>query len=411
MQSPAPAARMFRSGFLSAVRQPWSGRSARMPAALVLLVYSIWLAAMFASGHDVRDFIHMGQRFAFASGSRPLITRDPHYRYAVKTDGYDGQFSYYIALAPIEARLHLDRVNYRYTRILYPMLARTVSIGQAALIPYMLIAINMLALAAGAYVLALWLGRKGLSPLLALVYGLSPGLFICLHRDLEEPLAYALVALALYLYSFERRHRLVWSGLAFALAALTRESTALFPIVLGLCLLFDRSARHLPLRYRKRWSPPAIFAALALGPFMVYKAFLSFWLGSSALGFPPDLYPQVVPFGGILADWQWNPSILEVVAAVIAPALICAGMGIWTIRKRDAPPEVWLLLANIQLFVVMLNPLTFRTSIASTRVTTGVVLAALLCVPIFDRRTGHNRAWLWISIALWFIPWPTFLPS
>jgi len=380
------------------------------PATLVLLVYTIWLAAVFASGRDVRDFVHMGQRFAFASGAPPIIARDPHYHYAVKDDGYDGQFSYYIALAPVDARLHLDRVNYRYTRILYPMLARVMSIGRAALIPYLLIVINMLAIAAGTYILALWLGRKGLSPLFALVYGLSPGLFICLHRDLEEPLAYALVVLGMYLYSFGRRHRLIWSGLAFALAALTREYTALFPIVLGVCLLFDRATRHLSLRDQVRWRLPALFAALALGPLLVYKVSLLFWLGTSTPSIPPGLYPQIVPFGGLLADWQWNARILEIVAAVIVPALICAGMGIWALRRREAPPEIWLLLANVQLFVVMLNSTNFTTIIASARVTTGVLFAALLCVPIFDRRTGHNRAWLRISIALWFIPWPTLLP-
>jgi hypothetical protein len=381
-----------------------------MPATLVLLVYTIWLAAVFASGRDVRDFIHMGQRSAFASGAPPIITPDPHYHYAVKDDGYDGQFAYYIALAPVDARLHLDRVNYRYTRILYPMLARVLSAAQAAVIPFMLIVINLLAIAAGTYVLALWLGRKGLSPLLALAYGLSPGLFICLHRDLEEPLAYALVVLGLYLYSFGARHRLIWSSIAFALAALTRESTALFPIVLGVCLLFDRSTRCLSLRDHVRWRPPAVFMTLALGPLLIYKAFLLMWLGTSTPGIPLALYPQVIPFGGIITDWQWSTRILESVTAVIVPALICAGMGIWALRRRDAPPEVWLLLANVQLFVVMLNSTNFTTIIASARVATGVVLAALMCVPVFDRRPGRNRAWLWISIALWFVPWPTLLP-
>jgi hypothetical protein len=385
-------------------------RSAALPATVVFLVCGVWLLGVFGSGHDVRDFIHMGRRYVAVPHVQPLFKLDPHYHYLVQTDGYDGQFAYYIALAPVDARTHLDRVNYRYTRILYPMLARALSLGQAPLIPYMLILIDWLALAGGTFVVGLWLRRRGVSPWLALAYGLSPGLFICLHRDLEEPLAYGLVALGMYLFSYGGARRLAWSGVAFALAALTRESTALFPAVIALCLFFDQRVPQLSLLSRTRWSTPARFLGLALGPFLAYKVFLLIWLSPSTPTFPPGLYPEMVPLGGLFTHWLWDTRLLEIVAAIVVPAMLCAGLGVWAVLKRKASPEVWLLLANIQLFVVMLNPLSYMTIIASARITTGVLLAALLCIPTFDRLTGGNRIWLWLAVALWFLPYPTLLP-
>jgi hypothetical protein len=378
-------------------------------ALLVFLVYGMWLLGVFWSGHDVRDFIHMGHRYVFVAGTNPLFEPDPHYPYAVRNDGYDGQFSYYIAVDPVGARLHLDRVNYRYTRIVYPMAARLLSLGQVGLIPYALVLINWLAIAGGTLVVAAWLKRRGLSAWLAVVYGLSPGLFICLQRDLEEPLAYGLVALAVYLYGYGGRRRIVWSGLTFALAILTRESTALFPVVLGLGLLFEQGVGL----ERSRWtgaSRAALLLALALGPFALYKGFLLYWLSPTSPMLPPALFPRLVPFSGLFSYWPWHVHQIEVFIAVVVPDLICAGVALWLVRRRMASIEVWLLLANVQLFVVMLNRLSYENMFGSARIALGVVLAAVLCLPAIDRCLGQIRAWLWLSAAFWFAAWPALLP-
>jgi hypothetical protein len=324
----------------------------------------------------------------------------------VGNDGYDGQFAYYIALDPVGARAHLDRVNYRYTRILYPMAARLLSLGHAELVPYVLILINWLAIAAGTLAVALWLRRKGLSPWLSLVYGLSPGLFVCLQRDLEEPLAYALIALAMYLYALGGRRRVLWSGVAFGLAALTRESTAVFPVVLGLRLIVEGRPPD-GSGGRRRWSPPALLLAPALAPLALYKVTLLLWLSPDTPMVPPGLYPRVVPLSGILSYWPWRAHQVAVVIAVVVPALICGGLGLWAVRKRAATAEVWLLLANVLLFVMMLNRLSYENIFAASRIAFGVVLAAFLCLPAFDRCADGGRLWLWLSAAFWLAPWPS----
>lgn len=433
--------------------------SASTPATLVLLVYGVWLLAMLSSGHDARDFIHMGRRYVFAPHAVPLIEPDPTYHYATKSGGYDGQFAFYIALAPVDARLHLDRVNYRYTRIVYPMTARLLSLGRADLLPYVLIAINWVAIAAGTYLVGLWLRRRGISPWLALVYGLSPGLFVSLQRDLEEPLAYALVALALLVYGSNgsdefdlnadgahlqggaiddhgseggtasrlfptarsvdavrppgrargggagEQRRVLWSGVIFAFAVLTRESMAIFPLVLALTAFFAPGTQATT-GPRQRLRKAAFLLVPALLPFLLYKVFLLWWLSPNTEALPPALLPRLVPFSGLISYYPWRNHQVEVVIGVVAPSLICAAMGGWAVWKRRAGPEVWLLLANILLFVVMLNKLSYENLYATGRIATGVMLAALLSIPTFDLVNGRNRLWLSLSALLWLLPWP-----
>jgi hypothetical protein len=69
--------------------------------------------------------------------------------------GYDGQFAYYLALRPdliitcahAGATCPLDNLReMRAERILYPMTARLLALGQASLIPFALLLINFLAI-------------------------------------------------------------------------------------------------------------------------------------------------------------------------------------------------------------------------------------------------------------------------
>ncbi len=444
-------------------------RSAYTPATIVFLVYGVWLLAMLSSGHDARDFLHMGRRYVFAPHAVLLIKPDPTYHYARKSDGYDGQFAFYIALAPVDARLHLDRVNYRYTRIVYPMTARLLSLGRADLLPYVLIAINWFAIAAGTLLIGLWLKRRDISPWFSLAYGFSPGLFVCLQRDLEEPLAYALVALALLVYfpmpaygsnpdatgavqddravdvpeseggtarrpfpttrllprwrrgrpawrpalalrnatgGTGEQRRILWSGVIFAFAVLTRESMAIFPLVLALTSFFTSGSPAGTVSRRQRLRTGAFLLVPALLPFLLYKAFLLYWLSPNTEALPVALLPRLVPFSGLISYYPWRNHQVEVIIGVVAPSLICAGLSGWAVWKRRASPAVWLLLSNVLVFVVMLNKLSYENFYAAGRIATGVMLAALLCIPTFDQLTGRNRLWLSLSALLWLLPWP-----
>lgn len=372
----------------------------------VLTLYGIFLIRLLGFGGDPRDFIMIGSKFIYRPGPSAVIKPDPGYHYSLT--GYDGQFCYYIALDPTNARYYIDDPAYRFTHILYPITARIIALGQPGLIPYTLILLNWLAIGGGTLALAAWLRRKGCSPWFALVYAFYPGQYIALQRDLNEPLAYALVALAIYLFDFGGRHRVMWAGISFALAALAREIVLLFAIIYGLALLFDSAGtQSWRERIENHWRRAALLLGLVLGPLALYKGFLLLWLHSA--GLPSDNTPEVVPFRGIFALWPWEINQKAAVICIILPALICGGMGLWALWKQGGTVEVWSMLLSIQLFVVMLAPASYIEIVGSERVTIGVALAACCCLPYFDALSGRKRWWLWTSSGLWLALIPVIL--
>jgi hypothetical protein len=69
--------------------------------------------------------------------------------------------------------------------------------------------------------------------------------------------------------------------------------------------------------------------------------------------------------------------------------------------------DIVVLLAHVLLFVVFLQAASYANYSASGRLSTGVVLAALLCLPVI----GYlgQRAWFWVSSTLWLNLLPFWL--
>jgi hypothetical protein len=380
------------------MRSPWA------PAIAVILLYTAWLASAALTGHRATDFAWIGSPWVNRSSASALIRAQPVHPY--QYGGYDGQFYYFVALDPSKARYYIDQPSYRYGRVMYPIAARFLGLQRANLIPYSLIAVNWLALFVGTLAVAAWLKRAGFSPWFAAAFGLSPGLFIALQRDLTEALAYALVAIGVYMFDFGGRFRLPGAAFCFALAVLTRETVAVFPLIYGASLLGrSESPRdgHLLLGANRRQA--ALFLSACLVPFLVYKIFLYVWLGSS--GVMSQLLPQLLPFGGILGYWPWQAQHIEEVISIVLPAVIWLWMCLRAFRRRLSTVAVWTLAANVVLFVVVLNQDSYANIISSGRIAMGVPLALLYCLPVFDRMTGRDRRWLWVSFTLWLAPGPS----
>lgn len=416
IETTAPA-RNMRSG-TSWRRSPWA------VAGVVALLYLLWVAAYFLTGHEIRDFIVIGRTAIQRSHASALIQYDPTYTYR-DPRGYDGQYAYFLALDPGNARYYMDYPAYRYTRIVYPMLARWVALGQPALVPYALLAVNLLAVPLGTLALAAWLRRRHLSPWLALLYGLSPGIFIATAGDLTEPLAYAFVICGLYLLDRESHRSLIGACGCFALAALTRETTAIFPVVYAICMLLAPPTNLISEATPERPSPRlqhlatvmreavtanwrrAVLLAGSVVPLVMYKLFLWWWLGSA--GMPEQVRFELVPFAGLAAYWPWNGFQYVEVENVVLPALVCAGVAVVALcrlRSSRREPAVWALLANVLLFIVLLPASSYVDQFASTRIATGVLIAALLCIPTFDILTHKRRSWLLAAGALWLVLLP-----
>jgi hypothetical protein len=355
--------------------------------------------------HDPRYFIDIGSRFVQQSHASEVIRYDPSFRYASDPTGYDGQFVYYIALDPLNARYYLDSPAYRYTRILYPLTARLLAVGQAGLVPYAMIVINWLAVGLSAGALAAWLKRHRLSALLALVYAFYAGVLIALRYDLTEILSFALVIAAIYLFDV-RRWRFRAAGL-FALAGLARETALIFALIYGLSLLRPAEggvqARSLTARARQS----ALFLGISLLPAAAWRLFLSFELG--AAGVPPGPVLQPVPFLGVLHYWPLHFRQLEEIVVVMIPGLICGAIAVFAITRGVGSKELAALITQVLLFVVFIHPFAFPDLTASARYTIGIVIAAICSIPMVDRVTAGRRTWLLLCALCWLLPTPWYL--
>jgi hypothetical protein len=377
-------------------------------AVAVLALYAVSIGAYLGAGHSVRDYTDIGPRFIQLSQASSVISSAPILRYgehhnAERDLGYDGQFYYFIALDPSRARHYIDSPPYRYERILYPMLVRFAALEQPAAVPWMMVIINWLAVGAGVLALAAWLARRGASPWLAALYGLFPGMLIAVQHDLTEPLAYGLVALAIYLFDFGGRRGVLLSGVAFGLAALCRETTLLFAVLFGLSIIAGRVNANPRSEVGARLRQTLGFFSLALTPFAAWLAVDYSWLGV-----PHPGTVDAVPFKGIFGPF--NPTLQ--LAFVGIPALLFAATQLRRLGAREGRLERYCLLANTALAIVFSTNALWVNYMGIGRAGIAIVLAALLCMPSLATRASltargsYLRAVIPARIAftLWMAP-------
>ena len=132
-------------------------------------------------------------------------------------------------------------------------------------------------------------------------------------------------------------------------------------------------------------------------PIALWKIFLRFWLGSFGL----DAHIERVPFLGIASWYPWNSGEVDEVRIVVIPAVLCGIVAAWAIIRGIRRVETWLLLANVVILVVLLERPAYNDISSSGRITVGVSLAAMLCVPYL---AGRLRAGIWAAATLWLIP-------
>src|SRR3990172_591415 len=95
------------------------------PAGVVLIAATLLVSATIAiNGGDPLALARIGTRFSQGD--------------LQGSEGYDGQFIYYIAINPDPQQVaqYLDVPAYRYQRILLPLLARAFSLGNQPIIPW-----------------------------------------------------------------------------------------------------------------------------------------------------------------------------------------------------------------------------------------------------------------------------------
>ena len=347
-----------------------------------------------------------GDPLAFALVGTRYSQGDPQ-----GTQGYDGQFAYYIARDPAGGWRFCDAPAYRYQRILYPILAWTLALGRPETVPWTLIALNVVALAGGTYFTERLLAARGVSRWYALAYGLYGGLVAGLRLDLTEPLAYGLVQAGLwtwgeqgagskgaeeqirsggrrplssvhsrFTFHVSRFWSLVighWSlaigSLFIALAALAKETALL--AAAGLLL-------YLALEHRWR---EAMGLGLAVGlPFAAWQGVLWVWLGTPGIGAGGAMATpfEWFPFAGLLRVATMSWPAFWLLLAIEGPLFVLPAVWALIVSARDLLRgrwHPWVAILLVQAAVLPFLPFsTWREPLAMARLAVGLVAATLL---------------------------------
>ncbi len=281
-------------------------------------------------------FLHISKKFLgrnYILGEHPGIRRD-----LIKVDGtgYDGQFFYFIAWDPLMKQYHfapgedkiVDDPVFRYRRIAFPALTKILSLNQ----PYLFPAVMMILLIAGGTILSFFIAKiamnypgvwasvpasvqdgRAWSGLLAI---LIPGIWFSLYVATPEPLAAAFLAAGFYL---TLKHRYIPAAIFFSLAALTRESTVLFIVVIAIFEFF-----------KERKLRASLILIASIVPYFVWRLYVAITLSAMRgwKGFFFEPGNLGIPFAGVIQAYQqiMNGNYIQPVtvpAIALSIVLVC----------------------------------------------------------------------------------------
>jgi len=292
------------------------------------------------------------------------------------TEGYDGQFNYYIARDLSGAAPFLDVPAYRMQRILFPALGALLSFGQENGIVWAFLLINLIAIAGGVALLEnLLIGHKA-NRWLSLGFGLSLGIIGSARLSLSEPLAYALVLAALWQST---RERWLPGALLLALAALAKETTLFFAAG---WVLYVLAIERRPLRAVR-------IGSISLLPFVLWQFVLRAHFGTFGIGSGGEQATpfEIIPFAGIVRIFTESPvaswaGLALIYGAILIPFVLLPTL--WALRQvwqdgRKRTFTFWsaLLLANA-LILPFVPFSTYREPIGILRFILGLQIALIL---------------------------------
>ena len=302
--------------------------------------------------------------------------------------GYDGRFAYALALDPVSAGEGevLDKPAYRYMRIVYPMAARILALGVPDLIPWSLLAVNILVVGATAWLLADLVGARAGAVWAVLALLLSLNYLIGIRFDLNEPLALLLAIAGLWLH---RRQRIGLAAAAFALAGLTKEVFLTFPLAVA---LYETTQRNL--------QAAAVILLGSFLPYLAWSAAVTQWQGASPFSYSLSKL-SLVPFVGLRQLGPFESQIM-VTIWTIGPAILVALAVAWkSVREWPQWPGLvaWLILLNVGLLATL--PIqSWEDPLAILRLGLGAMVAGLLWLSQVKPRLLPYSAALWIPSLL-----------
>lgn len=330
-----------------------------LPATVSTLVAAAYVVYRLAStGWEPTGWLELGDRISGGASE--------------SSDGYDGQFFYYIALDPDPSSVSakLDDPAYRYQRILYPLIARLVSLGVEAWIPWAMLLIGLAAHWTGTWSVSEVLSDRGLSRWYALSYGLWVGLVAPVGLGLSEPLAFALAAAGML--SLERRRKLSAAAL-FGAAAFAKETTLVF---LAAALIVELLTERQPRAIAAYAASGALFGTWQLWLLGTFGAVGLRAGGDTATAF------EWIPFMGLFRVGFFSLAALGLYLVIFGPSIVLPS--IWgtvaSVREllRGARDAETLVLLGFCMLIMGLPFSTFREPLGLVRAADGLVLAAIL---------------------------------
>jgi hypothetical protein len=351
------------------------GMKARWPVLICLVIalgYSGWRLA--AVGWDPAGLAELGTRFTEG---------DP-----AGSEGYDGQFAYYMALDPDPhvVDVYLDVPAYRYQRILLPILAWVLALGQPGAVGWTLWLVNLAGFALGVWALASWLADHGENALHALALGLWVGYLGGVALDLSEPLAYGLAAAGWLAAS---RKRFAMSGLLFATALLAKETTGVFWAAAWLGTVVERRTGA--------W--PRVWLTLPGLVWIVWQGVLWSIYGQPGVGSGGAFATpfEFIPFMGLARVAAVDVRVFWLYLVIFGPAILVPTLWAlwagWSRRRSDSGRFENLALVLNAAVIVFLPFSTFREPFGLVRLADGLVLAVVLFAGRFNIRRALNYSY------------------
>jgi hypothetical protein len=365
------------------------------PSIIVAIIYIILIGLVAITKHySAFDFVHLGTVWANHNPSG--------------TWGYDGQFYYQMARDPLHAYQYMDNASFREEHILYPLVVGVLSLGQTALIPYMLLFVNVLSVALSVELLARLLSKHGFSPWFSLALGLYFGQVAGTLFDTAESFTYFLVLLGIWLIM--QKNRFALAAIMLGLATLAREIAILFPIAyIGVFFV------------RRQWRVCAQFVAFGILPLLALLIALRFIFDRTGVTFTRPF--EHIPFADIFYYISAPRKFYLLLLMMFLPTV-----GAWVLAVKELyhvlfvqrepffqrfSPVYLFLLANLVMITFMSHS-SFEELISCGRIATGLVLSVLL----YGITTKDKRV-LWASQFYTFtflvfvvgtlLHWPSFI--
>jgi uncharacterized membrane protein YeiH len=271
---------------------------ARLDSPLLTLLLAAIVASAFTfgllrrGGFNPSSFVTAGDKFCDVARVPPNLFVLKH------SDGFDGQFYYRLALDPFTSQrtefgITLDAPPVRQQRILYPLLARALSLGDARLVPAALILINVCALCFLGWLGGVFAQSLNRHALWGILLPLYPGSLLTLARDLTELLEVSLLLASLLLL---RRGKHVAATVVLVLAVLAKETAVIVAAAALLLYVIDRVRQR---TQRVKW----YYFAAPLALFVVWQFILYFnWGEFPLLAGRINLATPLTGFLGFLRD-------------------------------------------------------------------------------------------------------------